>query len=56
MEIYVLFSKNEKRNFSHGYKVNYFKEQLKNWFVDRLTIVGLPFSGLKRIDVKRIEL
>ena len=36
----------------HGCRVNHFREQVENWFVDRLTIIGVSFGGFKRIVIK----
>ena len=33
-------------------KVNYFEESVENWSVDRLTIAGVLFGGLKEIKMK----
>ena len=34
--------------FYHNYWVNYFKGQIENWVVDRFTIIGVPFGGVKK--------
>ena len=36
--------------------MHHFSEQVEYQFVDRLTIVGVPFGGLKRIEINTIEL
>ena len=36
--------------------MNCFKEQVENWFRDRLTIAGVLLSGVKIIEMKIIEL
>ena len=35
--------------------VNHIREQIENHFVERLTIIGVPFGGLKTIEKKTIE-
>ena len=40
----------------HTYRVNHFMEGVENLFVDRSTIVGVPFGGLKAIDIKIMEI
>ena len=40
----------------HAYRVNSFKESVKNCYVDGATIVGVPFCGLKGIGIKTTEI
>ena len=40
----------------HAYRVNHLEEWVENWYVDGVTIVGLPFCGLKRIEIKTMEI
>ena len=40
----------------HAHRVNRLKELAKNCYVDEVTIVGVPFCGLKRSQLKAIEI
>ena len=40
----------------HTYRVNRFMELVKNCYVDGLTIIGVPFGGLKGIEIKTMEI
>ena len=40
----------------HVYRANRFIEWAENRFVDRLTIVGVPFGSLKAIEIKIMEI
>ena len=40
----------------HAHRVNRLKELAENCYVDGVTIVGVPFCGLKRIKLKAIEI
>ena len=40
----------------HAHRVNHLKEWAENCYVDGLTIVGVPFCGLKGIQLKAIEI
>ena len=40
----------------HAYRVNSFEESVDNCYVDRATIVGVPFCGLKGIGIKTTEI
>ena len=40
----------------HAYRVNSFEESVENCYVDRATIVGVPFCGLKGIGIKNTEI
>ena len=40
----------------HAYRVNSFKESVENCYVDGETIVGVPFCGLKGIEIKTTEI
>ena len=46
-ELCTIFKKYVKEIFCHGCRVHRFSEQVEYRFVDRLTIVGVPFGGLK---------
>ena len=40
----------------HAYRVNRCMESVENCYVDRVTIAGVPFGGLKRIEIKSTEI
>ena len=40
----------------HAYRVNPLEESVENGYVDGVTIVGVPFCGLKEIQVKTMEI
>ena len=40
----------------HVYRVNCFMEAVENYYVDGVTIVGVPFGGLKRIEITTMEI
>ena len=40
----------------HAHRVNRLKESAENCYVDGVTIVGVPFCGLKTIELKAIEI
>ena len=40
----------------HAYRVNPLEESVENLYVDGLTIVGVPFCGLKGIEIKTTEI
>ena len=40
----------------HAHRVNRLKESAENCYVDGVTIVGVPFCGLKEIQLKAIEI
>ena len=40
----------------HAYRVNRFMEWVENCYVDGVTIVGVPFGGLKGIEIKTMEI
>ena len=40
----------------HAYRVNPLEEWVENWYVDGVTIVGVPFCGLKGIEIKTMEI
>ena len=40
----------------HAHRVNRLKESAENCYVDGVTIVGVPFCGLKGIQLKAIEI
>ena len=40
----------------HAHRVNRLKERAENCYVDGVTIVGVPFCGLKGIQLKAIEI
>ena len=40
----------------HAYRVNRFMELVENCYVDGVTIVGVPFGGLKGIEIKTMEI
>ena len=40
----------------HAHRVNRWKEYPDNCYVDGITIVGVPFCGLKGIQLKAIEI
>ena len=40
----------------HAYRVNRFMEWVENCYVDGVTIVGVPFGGFKRIEIKTMEI
>ena len=40
----------------HAYRVNRFMEWVENCYVDGVTIVGVPFGGLKGIEIKTTEI
>ena len=40
----------------HDYRVNHFMESVENCYVDGATIVGVPFGGLKGIEIKTTEI
>ena len=40
----------------HTYRVNHFMEWVENCYVDGVTIVGVPFGGLKGIEIKTMEI
>ena len=40
----------------HAYRVNSFEESVENCYVDGTTIVGVPFCGLKGIEIKTTEI
>ena len=44
-----------RSNFCHTYRVNPLEEQVENCYVDGVTIVGVPFGSLKRIELKTME-
>ena len=40
----------------HAYRVNCWMELVKIWHVDRITIIGVPFCGLKGFRKKTTEI
>ena len=40
----------------HAYRVNLLEESVENRYVDGATIVGVPFCGLKGIEIKTMEI
>ena len=40
----------------HAYRVNHFMELVENCYIDGVTIVGVPFCGLKGIDISTMEI
>ena len=40
----------------HAHRVNPSKERAENCYVDGVTIIGVPFCGLKRIEIKTMEI
>ena len=50
------YSRKIRSNFHHVHRVNPIKERVENCYVDGLTIVGVPFCGLKGINIKTMEI
>ena len=40
----------------HAYRVNPLEELVENIYVDEVTIVGVPYCGLKGIEIKTMEI
>ena len=45
-----------RSNVCHAYRVNPLEESVENLYVDGTTIVGVPFCGLKGIEIKTMEI
>ena len=43
----IKFLHEKRLKVCHAYKVNHWKELRETWHVDGVTIVGVPFCGLK---------
>ena len=50
------YSRTTRSICCHAYSVNRFMESVENCYVDGVTIVGVPFGGLKRIEIKTMEI
>ena len=50
------YSRKTKSICCHAYRVNRFMEGVENCYVDGVTIVGVTFGGLKRIEIKAMEI
>ena len=46
------YSRKTRSFYCHAYRVNRFMKCAENRFVDRSTIAGVPFGGLKAIEIK----
>ena len=53
-EIMIDYLRKTRSICCHAYRVNHFME-CENRFVDRSTILGVPFGGLKTIEIKIME-
>ena len=45
-----------RSKFCHTHNVNPLTERVENCYVDGVTIIGVPFCGLKEIEVKNMEI
>ena len=54
--VMIDYSRKIRSKVCHAHRVNPLKEWVENCYVDGVTIVGVPFCGLKRIEVKIIEI
>ena len=43
--VITVYSRKQRSNFRHAYRVNRFEKQAENWFVAGLNIGGVPFGG-----------
>jgi len=50
------FSRKKRLKICHGYRVNHWKDLDEIWHVGKVTIVGVPFCGLKGIRKKTTEI
>ena len=50
------YSPKIRSKVSHAHKVNLLKESAENRYVDGVTVVAVPFCGLKGIQIKAIEI
>ena len=50
------FLRTRRLKVCHAYGVNHCKELVETWHVDGVTIVGVPFCGLKGIGRKTTEI
>ena len=50
------YSRKTRSICCHAYRVNRFIERVENCYVDGVTIVGVPFGGLKGIEIKTMEI
>ena len=50
------YSRKTRSICCHAYRVNRFMEWVENCYVDGVTIVGVPFGGLKGIEIKTTEI
>jgi len=53
---YDHFSHKRRSKVFHAYRVNCWKEFVETWHVDGITIVEVPFCGLKGIGKKTTEI
>jgi len=53
--VMINFSCKKRSKVCHAYRANHWKESDETWHVGRVTIVGVPFCGLKRIRRKIME-
>ena len=50
------YSRKTRSICCHAYRVNRFMEWAENCYVDGVTIVGVPFGGLKGIEINTTEI
>ena len=50
------YSRKTRSICCHAYRVNRCMESVENCYVDRVAIAGVPFGGLKRIEIKSTEI
>ena len=54
--VMIDYSRKIRSKVCHAHRVNPLKESVENCYVDGVTIVGVPFCGLKRIEIKTMEI
>ena len=50
------YSHKIKLHFCHSHRVNPLNESAENCYVDGVTTIGVPFCGMKGIQINAIEI